>query len=104
MFRGLVKQHIDSFNYLINEDMRNIILAKNNNLVLSDYDPSFYLKYKDIRVGKPSLEEMQGITKLTPHECFHTEMMRFLKSLFRSYQGSHLFCSHTVNKSIEMSE
>lgn len=44
MFRGLVKQHIDSFNYLINHDMRNIILAKNNNIVLSDADPAFYLR------------------------------------------------------------
>ena len=44
MFRGLVKQHIDSFNFLINQDLRNIILAKNNNLVLSDFDPAFYLR------------------------------------------------------------
>mgnify|MGYP001088028232 FL=1 len=54
MIRGLVKQHIDSFNYLINVDMKNIILAKNNNIILSDADPSFYLKYHlEIKTYQP---------------------------------------------------
>jgi DNA-directed RNA polymerase III subunit RPC2 len=40
--RGLVKQHIDSFNYLINHDIRNIMHA--NEKITSDTDPNFYLK------------------------------------------------------------
>lgn len=48
--KGLVKQHIDSFNHFVNVDIKKIIQA--NKLVLSDADPLFYLKYLDVRVGK----------------------------------------------------
>lgn len=40
--RGLVKQHIDSFNYLINHDIGKIVKA--NEKVTCDTDPNFYLK------------------------------------------------------------
>jgi DNA-directed RNA polymerase III subunit RPC2 len=40
--RGLVKQHIESFNYLINHDIRKIVAA--NERVTCDVDPNFYLK------------------------------------------------------------
>ena len=41
--RGLVKQHIDSFNYLLNHDIRKIVRA--NDRVTCDTDPNFYLKW-----------------------------------------------------------
>ncbi|GMT18887.1 hypothetical protein PFISCL1PPCAC_10184, partial [Pristionchus fissidentatus] len=67
--RGLVKQHIVSFDFFINEEIRGIMAA--NHLVTSDANPNFYLKYLDIRVGKPSSEEgfNQIHDKITPHEC-----------------------------------
>ena len=37
-----MKQHIDSFNYFINVDLQKIVHA--NAKVLSDVDPTFYLK------------------------------------------------------------
>lgn len=40
--RGLVKQHIDSFNYLINHELRKIVSA--NERVTCDTDPNFYLR------------------------------------------------------------
>lgn len=40
--KGLVKQHIDSFNYFVNVDLQKIIKA--NEKVTSDVDPHFYLK------------------------------------------------------------
>ncbi|ORX71655.1 beta and beta-prime subunits of DNA dependent RNA-polymerase [Linderina pennispora] len=49
--KGLVKQHIDSFNYFIDVDLKKIVKA--NEVVTSDVDPSFYLKYTGIRVGMP---------------------------------------------------
>lgn len=42
--RGLVRQHIDSFNYFINHEMGKIIRAKGNERVVCDTDPNFYLK------------------------------------------------------------
>jgi DNA-directed RNA polymerase beta subunit len=41
--RGLVKQHIDSFNYFVNADLQKILLA--NARVTSDVDPTFFLRH-----------------------------------------------------------
>jgi DNA-directed RNA polymerase III subunit RPC2 len=40
--RGLVKQHIASFDYFVNIDIRKILKA--NERIISDANPSFYLK------------------------------------------------------------
>lgn len=66
--KGLVKQHLDSFNYFVDTDLKKIIAA--NEYVLLDVDPEFYLKYLDIRVGHKLL--LAPGTKeviLPPHEC-----------------------------------
>lgn len=55
--KGLVKQHIDSFNHFVNVDIKKIVQA--NKLVLSDADPLFYLKYLDVRVGELFVTENQ---------------------------------------------
>ncbi|KAJ6642091.1 DNA-directed RNA polymerase III subunit RPC2 [Pseudolycoriella hygida] len=66
--KGLVKQHIDSFNYFINVDIKKIVQA--NDKVTSDADPMFYLKYLNVYVGKPDVEDGFKINKeTTPHEC-----------------------------------
>ncbi|CAD1478998.1 unnamed protein product, partial [Heterotrigona itama] len=66
--RGLVKQHIDSFNYFINVEIKKIVKA--NEKVLSDADPLFYIKYLNIHVGIPDVEEGFNVTRsITPHEC-----------------------------------
>lgn len=66
--KGLVRQHIDSFNYFVNVDIKNIVKA--NEKVLSDVDPSFYLRYLNVYVGRPDVEDGYNITKnTTPHEC-----------------------------------
>jgi len=58
--KGLVKQHIDSYNYFINIDIKKIVKA--NEKLLSHADPTFYLKYLDIRVGKPdTVEEVDNV-------------------------------------------
>lgn len=43
--RGLVRQHIDSFNYFINQELRKIIRAKGNERITCDTDANFYLRY-----------------------------------------------------------
>lgn len=40
--KGLVKQHIDSYNYFVDVEMRKIVEA--NQKVDSDIDPTFYFK------------------------------------------------------------
>ncbi|KRX46053.1 DNA-directed RNA polymerase III subunit RPC2 [Trichinella murrelli] len=66
--KGLINQHIDSFDYFINSEIKEIVKA--NNMVRCNADPSFYIKYVDIRVGLPKAEEADCLqTSVTPHEC-----------------------------------
>nr|XP_023025777.1 DNA-directed RNA polymerase III subunit RPC2 [Leptinotarsa decemlineata] len=67
--KGLVKQHIESFNYFINVDINKIVEA--NDKVTCDADPLFYLKYLKVHVGTPDVvDEVFNISKpTTPHEC-----------------------------------
>ncbi|KAI0316968.1 beta and beta-prime subunits of DNA dependent RNA-polymerase [Amylostereum chailletii] len=66
--KGLVKQHVDSFNYFVDVDIKNILKA--NNKVTSDVDPRFWLKYTDINIGFPDRTDAHAIDKsVTPHEC-----------------------------------
>ena len=41
--KGLIKQHIDSFNYFIEVELKNIVRA--NRKVTSDVDQRFWLEY-----------------------------------------------------------
>lgn len=69
-----MKQHIDSFNYFIEVELKKIVKA--NQTVLSDIDPKFYLTYTDIYIGRPSRVEEDAIenrgdwkSSVTPNEC-----------------------------------
>lgn len=67
--KGLVKQHIDSFNYFVETDLQQIVKA--NNRVTSDIDPHFYLEYTDIYVGRPERNESNSTQRagFYPQEC-----------------------------------
>ena len=43
-----MRQHIDSFNYFINQEIKKIVRAKGNEKVTCDSDPNFYLKYASL--------------------------------------------------------
>ncbi|ORY78628.1 RNA polymerase III large subunit Rpc2 [Protomyces lactucae-debilis] len=66
--KGLVKQHIDSFNYFVDVDLKKIVKA--NERVTSDVEPRFYLKYTNIWVDTPKRLEPESMERsITPHEC-----------------------------------
>lgn len=66
--KGLVKQHLDSFNFFIETDIKQIMAA--NQVILSDVDPEFYFKYLDIRIGTPTRQDVNEFeNSITPHEC-----------------------------------
>mmetsp|Transcript_38743 Transcript_38743/g.50119 ORF Transcript_38743/g.50119 Transcript_38743/m.50119 type:complete len:1149 (-) Transcript_38743:193-3639(-) len=68
--RGLMKQHIDSFNYFVETDIKNIVNASSNREVKSDVDPRWFLKYTDVMVGEPEIQdEAHQKTMATPFEC-----------------------------------
>ena len=74
--KGLVKQHIDSFNYFTEVELKKIVKA--NSLVTSDAHPlgtekAKWIQFTDIRIGSPgrSDEVRQGHvdSQVTPNEC-----------------------------------
>ncbi|XP_059652045.1 DNA-directed RNA polymerase III subunit 2 [Cornus florida] len=65
--RGLVKQHLDSYNYFVRTEIKKIVRA--NDLMTSKVDPNIYLRYKDVSIGEPSMI-IDGVTeRLSPHRC-----------------------------------
>ncbi|RPB12830.1 beta and beta-prime subunits of DNA dependent RNA-polymerase [Morchella conica CCBAS932] len=65
--KGLVKQHIDSFNFFVDVELKQIVKA--NERVVSDVDPQFFFRYTDIRVGTPERLDIQSNAEITPNEC-----------------------------------
>ncbi|KAF2840277.1 DNA-directed rna polymeras-like protein III subunit [Patellaria atrata CBS 101060] len=69
--KGLVKQHIDSFNYFVDVELKNIVKA--NQYVRSDVDNKFWWKYTDIRVLSPNRmveDDLKNYkSSITPNEC-----------------------------------
>eukprot|EP00210_Caulerpa_lentillifera_P008427 g8039.t1 len=67
--RGLVKQHVDSFNYFINTEIVQIVQAQSNQKITIDSDPNFYFKYLNVYVGAPSVEDEFRARSVTPQQC-----------------------------------
>lgn len=68
--RGLMRQHIDSFDHFVNVDIKEIVAARSNQEIRSEADPRFFLRYTDIYVGEPSLDESSfASVPITPFQC-----------------------------------
>lgn len=71
--KGLVKQHIDSYNYLVEVQLKKIV--ESSSTIRSDVDHNFYIKFTDIYVGSPRrADETQDVgidfeSDVTPQEC-----------------------------------
>ncbi|KMS99526.1 hypothetical protein BVRB_1g022970 isoform C [Beta vulgaris subsp. vulgaris] len=65
--RGLVKEHLDSYNYFMNTGIKKIVRV--NSEIRSSVDREIYLKFKDVKVGEPSVV-LDGVAeKIKPHSC-----------------------------------
>ncbi|TYI53442.1 hypothetical protein E1A91_D11G004500v1 [Gossypium mustelinum] len=67
--RGLVKQHLDSFNYFVNTGIKKVVSA--NDRIVSHIDPAIYLRFNDVRIGNPSMTTYE---KINPHTCRLADM------------------------------
>ncbi|KAK2657963.1 hypothetical protein Ddye_011015 [Dipteronia dyeriana] len=65
--RGLVKQHLDSFNYFVNTGIKKIVRA--NDHLVSTVNPSIYIRFIDVRIGQPSINRDGVNEKITPQMC-----------------------------------
>lgn len=68
--KGLVKQHIDSFNFFVNHELKDIVKA--NRTVRSEVESGFWVEFTDIRVGTPDrndYSDFKARNDVTPMEC-----------------------------------
>jgi len=68
-YKGLVTQHIDSYNYFVTEGLKEIMSAATNVLIRSESDPKWFLRYENIYVGKPSITEDMIVQGTSPNMC-----------------------------------
>ncbi|KAL9241333.1 hypothetical protein vseg_015456 [Gypsophila vaccaria] len=65
--RGLVKEHLDSYNYFVTTGIKKIVRV--NNEIRSSAFPHIYLKFKDVRIDHPSAV-IDGVDyQLNPQSC-----------------------------------
>ncbi|KAG7361394.1 DNA-directed RNA polymerase subunit B [Nitzschia inconspicua] len=68
--RSLMRQHIDSFDHLVNVELNQIVQSPSAKVIRSEHDPNFFLEYTDCWLGEPSMiEESYSNTKATPFQC-----------------------------------
>ncbi|KAL7674875.1 hypothetical protein ACOME3_001148 [Neoechinorhynchus agilis] len=78
--RGLLRQHIRSFDHFIEHGLKRIVMA--NSTVRSEALPKIYLRYRDVRVSFPSVINPDGSTRpIGPHECRLRDMTYSAKVL-----------------------
>lgn len=69
--KGLIKQHTDSYDYFTDISLKEIVKA--NEIVHSNENDKKWVKFTDIRVGKPCrIEDVRAgwvQTQVTPNEC-----------------------------------
>ncbi|XP_058743798.1 DNA-directed RNA polymerase III subunit 2-like [Vicia villosa] len=65
--RGLVKQHLDSFNYFVQTDIKKIVRA-NDRIQATKY-PQIYIRFLKVKVGRPSIT-IDGMNEMiSPQTC-----------------------------------
>lgn len=69
--KGLVKQHIDSYDYFTEVALREIVQA--NSLIAADSNKEKWIKFTDIRIGRPNRSDERNSgyveSQVTPNEC-----------------------------------
>ncbi|KAI2632378.1 beta and beta-prime subunits of DNA dependent RNA-polymerase [Hypoxylon sp. NC1633] len=80
--KGLVKQHIDSYNFFVDHEIKEIVKA--NRTLRSDVDSSFWIEFIDIRVASPDrsdFSEYRIDNDISPMECRLRDMTYSAKIL-----------------------
>ncbi|KAI3920228.1 hypothetical protein MKX01_017885 [Papaver californicum] len=62
--KGLVKQHLDSYNYFVNIGIKKIVRA--SALVQSSIDLETYMRYRNVGIGEPSFSVDTNMTYAAP--------------------------------------
>ncbi|KAK5132481.1 hypothetical protein LTR08_009027 [Meristemomyces frigidus] len=69
--KGLVKQHIDSYDYFTDVSLKEIVKA--NRTITAEMQRDKFVTFTDIRIGKPNRQDERGAgyvdSDVTPNEC-----------------------------------
>jgi len=68
-YKGLVTQHIASYNHFVTEGLKEIMSAASNVEIRSESDPKWFLRYESISIGTPCKREDMCTTEINPHMC-----------------------------------
>mmetsp|Transcript_89509 Transcript_89509/g.186995 ORF Transcript_89509/g.186995 Transcript_89509/m.186995 type:complete len:1198 (-) Transcript_89509:105-3698(-) len=68
-YKGLVTQHISSYNHFVKQGLKEIMSAQSNVIIRSESDPKWFLRYENIHLGKPCKKEDMCVTGTNPHMC-----------------------------------
>lgn len=49
--RGIVREHLDSFNYFVNTGVKRIVRA--NDRIVCREDPRIYIRFLNVEIGEP---------------------------------------------------
>ncbi|KAL6180403.1 hypothetical protein ACLB2K_047066 [Fragaria x ananassa] len=70
--RGVVREHLDSFNYFVITGIKRIVRA--NDRIVSELDPRIYIKFLNVDIGEASVTR-DGVTDtIAPHTCRLSDM------------------------------
>jgi DNA-directed RNA polymerase III subunit RPC2 len=72
--KRLVSAHLRSFNYFLNNGIKNIVNAKVNRSIQSDVLNDFKITFKNIFITKPEITENYITRAIYPQECRLREM------------------------------
>ena len=84
--RGLMKQHIDSFDNFIDVGIKQIVAAQSNQVIRSEADKNYYIQYNNVEVKEPHYSEEFDFEH-TPCDTIPVPLARC--HVFRSHRGKH---------------
>eukprot|EP00635_Sarcinochrysidales_sp_CCMP3193_P013504 CAMPEP_0118912388 /NCGR_PEP_ID=MMETSP1166-20130328/13661_1 /TAXON_ID=1104430 /ORGANISM="Chrysoreinhardia sp, Strain CCMP3193" /LENGTH=1193 /DNA_ID=CAMNT_0006851907 /DNA_START=92 /DNA_END=3670 /DNA_ORIENTATION=+ len=66
----VITANIESFDYFVTTEIKKVVGAAPNKVIRSEVDPNWFLEYKDVYVGSPTIDEDSFTqSKATPFEC-----------------------------------
>ncbi|KAK9663844.1 hypothetical protein RND81_14G002200 [Saponaria officinalis] len=94
--RGLVKEHLDSFNYFVTTGIKKIVGV--NKEIRSSAQPEMYLKFKDVKIGEPSIMSDGIEVPINPQSC------RLSDQTYAAPIIAHIEFAHGSRDNVEIRE
>ena len=67
--RGLAIQHIESYNYFVTTEIKQIVMAQSNRVITSDVDLKWRAEYTDVYFREPCYQDLSSTKTTSPQMC-----------------------------------